>query len=331
MRQSSMSGLVHHAALVIALTVIIALAALSCAEPAPEAPVPADAAPTVVIEPKPAPTVKPLIPTAAPNNPTAAQPEKQRDPEAVLYVFVDESPSQTPAYDRGDWRHWTDEDGDCQDARQEALIAENVGELRFKDSDRCRVAAGVWIAPFTGKRVTDPGDLDVDHMVPLANAHRSGGWAWSPERKRDYANNLDYPGHLVAVTSGANRSKGAKGPEEWRPQQRSYWCAYATDWIAIKSQWRLTTTRSERAALERMLQTCDRPPALRVVSPPSSPSAPAPTPRPSVSDSSYPSCDDAEFAGEPRVRGSKGAGRGFPKSKVPSARDGDGDGVVCER
>ena len=35
--------------------------------------------------------------------------------------------------------------------------------------------------------------------------------------------------------------------------------------------------------------------------------------------------------GEPRVQGSKGGGRGFPKSMVPSARDGDGDGVVCER
>ena len=40
---------------------------------------------------------------------------------------------------------------------------------------------------------------------------------------------------------------------------------------------------------------------------------------------------EAETAGEPRVRGSQGPGRGFPKAIVPSARDGDGDGVVCER
>ena len=45
----------------------------------------------------------------------------------------------------------------------------------------------------------------------------------------------------------------------------------------------------------------------------------------------YASCDAAQAAGEPRVQGSKGNGRGFPKWMVPSARDGDGDGVVCER
>ena len=45
----------------------------------------------------------------------------------------------------------------------------------------------------------------------------------------------------------------------------------------------------------------------------------------------YASCDEAEAAGEPRVRGSSGSGRGFPAELVPNARDGDGDGVVCER
>ena len=45
----------------------------------------------------------------------------------------------------------------------------------------------------------------------------------------------------------------------------------------------------------------------------------------------YGSCEDAEAAGEQRVQGSRGRGRGFPKAMVPSARDGDGDGVVCER
>ena len=45
----------------------------------------------------------------------------------------------------------------------------------------------------------------------------------------------------------------------------------------------------------------------------------------------YGDCDEAEAAGVPRVQGSEGPGRGFYKWQVPSRRDGDGDGVVCEK
>ncbi len=52
---------------------------------------------------------------------------------------------------------------------------------------------------------------------------------------------------------------------------------------------------------------------------------------PTHTSSFFTSCDAAEEAGVERVLGSKGNGRGFPGALVPSARDGDGDGVVCER
>ena len=45
----------------------------------------------------------------------------------------------------------------------------------------------------------------------------------------------------------------------------------------------------------------------------------------------YGSCQEAEFAGEQRFQGSQGGGLGYPKAMVPSARDGDGDGIVCEK
>ena len=44
----------------------------------------------------------------------------------------------------------------------------------------------------------------------------------------------------------------------------------------------------------------------------------------------FASCEAAEAAGEPRVQGSSGSGLGFPQTTVPTARDGDRDGVVCE-
>ena len=53
--------------------------------------------------------------------------------------------------------------------------------------------------------------------------------------------------------------------------------------------------------------------------------------KPDVEDEVYGSCEEAVAAGEERVQGSQGGGRGFPAEMIPSARDGDGDGVVCER
>ena len=249
-----------------------------------------------------------------------------------LSIAVAPVTENIPDYDRGEWSHWVDEDGDCQDARQEALIAESETPVTYVNEDRCRVASGSWDGPYTGERFTDPGDLDIDHMVPLANAHRSGGWAWSAEKKRRYANDLSYEGHLIAVQAAANRTKGSSGPEDWKPPERGYWCRYAVDWITIKNAWELTTTESEAEALSEMLETCEPSRSLSVVRVESSQPEVMPTATATpVTGKTYASCDEAEDAGEERVRGSQGSGRGFPAAMVPSARDGDGDGVVCER
>ena len=145
----------------------------------------------------------------------------------TLTITVAPVPAGIPEYDRGDWRHWIDEDRDCQDARQEVLIAESLDQVTFETDRQCRVATGRWYGAFTGAYVEDPGDLDIDHMVPLKNAHLSGAWAWNPAVKEEYANYLGEENHLIAVTASANRSKGAKGPEEWGPPEQSYWCQYA--------------------------------------------------------------------------------------------------------
>lgn len=233
-------------------------------------------------------------------------------------------PDGLPDYERNDWRHWVDDDSDCQNTRHEVLIEESSINVTFKTDSNCQVASGQWTGLFTGTQTTDPSSLDVDHMVPLANAHRSGGWEWSAAKKRAYANYLDYTGHLIAVTASANRSKGSRGPDEWKPTDTSYWCQYAIDWSNIKIAWSLTVTSAEQTALRDMLNTCDSVPATV-------PSLISFTePEPELSDT-YESCDAADEAGEPLIQGSKGSGRGYPKAKVPSARDGDGDGVVCER
>ena len=174
-------------------------------------------APTTTVPPTP--TVAPPVAATESPAPTIA-PAAAITPSAtgiVLRVSVGSPPSDLPKYDRGEWRHWIDEDSDCQNARQEALIAESSIAVAFRSDEQCHVTSGRWEGPYTGEVVTSPGDLDIDHMVPLENAHRSGAWAWDRERKREYANYLGYENHLIATISSANRSKGSKGPEAWRP------------------------------------------------------------------------------------------------------------------
>lgn len=182
----------------------------------------------------------------------------------TLAIRVAEVPANLPKYERGDWRHWVDADGDCQDARQETLIAESQGAVRYERADECRVASGDWLGAYTGERFSNPRELDIDHMVPLANAHRSGAWQWDKARKREYANYLERGNHLIAVKASANRGKSDKGPEDWQPPRQEYHCQYATDWVDIKRRWGLTATPREADALRDMLAGCDTPVSLEV-------------------------------------------------------------------
>ena len=291
-------------------------------------------------------TSTPLPPrTTIPSDPVIIPPPQGTTPSAtpteaataeasglVLPISIAAATVDLPDYDRGEWRHWTDEDGDCQNARQEVLIAESAVAVTFQSAEECRVSAGQWTGPYTGQVVEDPGSLDVDHMVPLANAHRSGGWAWDRERKREYANSLGYENHLIATTSSANRAKGAKGPDAWRPALEGYWCVYAVDWVTIKYEWGLTVSEAEYVALSEMLATCESTVLLQPTQG-TAPVPPTPTMPPSVPvdlryDPFGPDRDCGEFDSYQEALAFFLAAGG-PDSD-PHRLDSNGDGQPCE-
>jgi len=100
---------------------------------------------------------------------------------------------------------------------------------------------------------TQASDLDIDHIVPLAHAHRAGGGNWSREMKRQFAND---PDNLLAVDDRTNQKKGAKGPARWKPPMKSYWCEYAKKWRLIKDKYGLQVSDREHQSLIVMTSRC---------------------------------------------------------------------------
>lgn len=159
-------------------------------------------------------------------------------------------------YDRRLFRHWIDADGDGCDTRREVLIRDAV-EAPAVDAD-CNLSGGRWVSLYDGQVLTGGGrGLDIDHMVPLAEAWESGAWAWSAERRQAFANDLDNSFALLAVSASSNRSKGARDLAEWLPPDASVHCLYATSWRDTKVAWGLTFDQAEADALARALATCD--------------------------------------------------------------------------
>jgi len=78
-------------------------------------------------------------------------------------------------YDRDDWPHWKDFDGDCQNTRHELLIAESLWNVTFTSESNCTTNTGIWVGPYTGEVFTFASDVDIDHVIPLKYAHDHGG------------------------------------------------------------------------------------------------------------------------------------------------------------
>ncbi len=157
-------------------------------------------------------------------------------------------------YQRSLFKHWTDEDRDSCNTREEVLIAESRIEPTVGAG--CKVTGGQWYSYYDGKTLTQPRDLDIDHMVPLAEAWDSGASTWSAKRRQAYANDLGDERSLVAVTARSNRSKADQDPAQWQPPLADARCTYAADWVVTKLRWGLSVDKAERHALRELAAGC---------------------------------------------------------------------------
>ena len=159
---------------------------------------------------------------------------------------------QVGGYSRSLFRHWIDADKDGCNTRYEVLIAEAI--VKPKVGAGCYLTGGKWKSPYEGKVFTNPTGLDIDHMVPLAEAWRSGAWAWTAAQRMEFANDLEDSRSLLAVTASLNRSKGDRDIAGWLPAKAQ--CAYISNWIAVKSRFDLTVDPTEGEFLQSKITIC---------------------------------------------------------------------------
>ncbi|KAF2008497.1 hypothetical protein BU24DRAFT_468916 [Aaosphaeria arxii CBS 175.79] len=186
-----------------------------------------------------------LAPRAPPNIPSTATAKTQL---AGLTVAA-QGPQD--GYSRDLFPHWITQSGACNTRE---VVLKRDGTNVVQDSS-CAATSGTWVSPYDGATWTAASDVDIDHMVPLSNAWKSGAASWTTARRQAFANDLTNP-QLLAVTDNVNQAKGDKGPEAWKPSLTSYHCTYAKMWVKVKSTYSLTITSAEKSALTTMLNTC---------------------------------------------------------------------------
>ncbi|MGP4012437.1 HNH endonuclease family protein [Streptomyces sp. 4N124] len=154
-------------------------------------------------------------------------------------------------YNRDLFPHWITQSGACNTRE---VVLKRDGTNVVQDSS-CAATSGRWFSPYDGATWTAASDVDIDHLVPLAEAWDSGADSWTTSRRQSFANDLTRP-QLIAVTDNVNQSKSDQDPAEWMPSVSSYRCTYVRAWVQVKYYYDLSVDSAEKSALTNYLSGC---------------------------------------------------------------------------
>jgi hypothetical protein len=165
-------------------------------------------------------------------------------------------PEDTGAhYSRADWGEgWASHGHGCN-TRELVLHAQGRGWVLGPSCGSVCPQTGpaCWVSIYDNVAVWDPHRLQIDHVVPVAEANRSGTRNWTPQQRAAFYQD---PANLVAVSASSNTSKSDDDPARWLPPNRGSWCWYAETWISTKTRYHLQADPPEVTALRSMLNTC---------------------------------------------------------------------------
>ena len=186
-------------------------------------------------------------PTASAALPTPVSAATARTYLASLTVATE---SRT-GYDRDLFPHWITQSGTCNTRE---VVLKRDGTNVVQDS-ACAATSGSWYSVYDGATWTAASDLDIDHLVPLAEAWDSGASAWTTAQRQAFANDVTRP-QLIAVTDNVNQQKSDQDPAEWMPPLSSYACTYVRAWVQVKYYYNLSVDSAEKSKLSSVLSGC---------------------------------------------------------------------------
>ncbi|GAA3881040.1 HNH endonuclease family protein [Saccharothrix violaceirubra] len=189
--------------------------------------------------------------TAAPASATPPNIPSTATAKSELAALTVAAEGSLTGYSREKFPHWITVSGACNTRE---TVLKRDGSNVVTDSS-CAATSGSWYSPYDGATWTQASDVDIDHVVPLAEAWRSGASSWTTDRRQSFANDLGNP-QLIAVTDNVNQSKGDQDPARWKPPLTSYWCTYGKIWVHSKYRWGLKVDSAEKSALTGLLDRC---------------------------------------------------------------------------
>ena len=139
----------------------------------------------------------------------------------------------------------------CLDRRSWILALHSQRQVQIEG---CRLVAGSWTDLVTGRNSSDPDDMTVIPVIPLALALAAGlggealqdwlypdraqGWLWMP------------------ATRQSARQRGGRSIEAWQPARPDMRCHYLRRWLTAKAHFTLAVSPAELAWLRGARREC---------------------------------------------------------------------------
>lgn len=197
--------------------------------------------------------------------PSASEQETQQSAQHAAHVLptiTSKPEGSKTGYERDKFNVWASQPTAGSGCDTRAVLLEQESTTPVNKNSRCTVTAGSWNDPYSGKPVDSPRGVQVDHMIPLAQAWRSGANEWSPKLRERFANDLQH-GNLVVANSHDNNEKSDQDPARWLPPHDQ--CGYAARYVHTYAYWsgqahkeghELSMDAVEHRALSKTLSRC---------------------------------------------------------------------------